>query len=131
MLKFRKTPEGIKVFYLLAVWINRKLRESELTLPQWQAKGYSLSAIGVTKAAALKELEPFMPSAHKAYNAHGDAGKRYASWAEFWEFLNNRAFYFFHRHEGGRIVPAVAEWPGEVSEDGLSLIDPQNPEEDN
>jgi hypothetical protein len=128
MQKFRKTPQGAKVFYLLAVWVNGKLRESELTLPQWQAKGYALSAIGVTKAAALRELQPLMPSAHEAYNLNGDSEKQYPTFDAFWEFLSNRVYYFFHRHEGGRVVPAIAEWPGGVSEDGLFLIDPANPE---
>jgi hypothetical protein len=39
-------------------------------------------------------------------------------------------FYFFHRHNDagqGALVPAVAEWPGTVSEDGLTLIPPPVP----
>jgi hypothetical protein len=45
--------------------------------------------------------------------------------------LFNRAFYFFHRHNEtgpGRLVAGIAEWPGTVSEDGLTLIPPALPE---
>jgi hypothetical protein len=61
-----------------AQWIVQRLDKSGLTLEQWLTRGCSLSAIGVTRANALQELEPLIPSAHVWYKESGD-GKQYAT----------------------------------------------------
>ena len=113
------------MFSILAQWVAEQLSRSGLTLPQWQAKGFKLSTIGINKRSAVAELKPRIPLDHEWYNAHGDSRNRY------WKVLFNRMFYFFHRHNDagqGPLVPAVAEWPGTVSEDGLSLVPPAVPQ---
>jgi hypothetical protein len=134
IMTFRKTENGKIVFATLAAWVAERLKQSNLTLPEWAAKGYRLSAIGINKRSALAELKPRIPLAHEWYNANGDQRSRaaYPTWEAYWAVLFNRAFYFFHRHNDagrGALVPAIAEWPGKVSEDGMSLIPPALPEE--
>jgi hypothetical protein len=86
--------------------------------------------------SALAELQPRISLAHQWYNENGDQRSRghYPSWEAYWGVLSNRAYYFFHRHAQGfdriRIYAEVAEWPGTVSEDGLTLIPPALPEHD-
>jgi hypothetical protein len=124
-MNFRKTDKGQIVFAALAAWILVRLEQSGLTLRQWQALDFKLSAIGAGKTAALRELQPKIPDAHIWYNGHGDSARQYRDWPDFWRFLSNRAYFFFHAHvEGGGIVARVAEWPGEVSPDGLLLLLP-------
>jgi hypothetical protein len=130
---FRNSAKGQIVFVTLAAWVADRLTRSGLTLPEWAAKGYKLSAIGINKRSAVAELKPLLPEAHTWYNEHGDSRTRgtYATWEDYWTVLFNRAFYFFHRHrdEGrGPLVAVVAEWPGSVSADGLSLVPPPLPE---
>jgi hypothetical protein len=128
---FRKSTRGQIVFSILAQWVAGRLARSGMTLPQWAAKGYKLNLIGINKRSALAELKPLIPLAHEWYNEHGDSRNRYAIWEDYWKVLFNRMFYFFHRHNDagqGPLAPAVAEWPGKISEDGLSLIPPALPE---
>jgi hypothetical protein len=132
-MKFRKTVKGQIVFAILANWVAEKLAKSGMTLPEWQALSYRLSAIGISKRSAIAELKPLIPLAHEWYNDHGDSRSRgrYATWEDYWTVLFNRLFYFFHRHNEsgqGRLVPGIAEWPGKVSEDGLSLVPPPIPQ---
>jgi hypothetical protein len=132
-MNFRKTDKGPIVFAILAQWLADRLTRSGMTLPEWAAKGYKLGDIGIGKHSAIAELKPLMPLAHEWYNEHGDSRSRgrYATWEDYWQVLFNRLFYFFHRHnESGRgpLVPAVAEWPGEISADGLALVPPPLPE---
>jgi hypothetical protein len=61
---FRRSPAGQIVFDELAYWVADKLNASGLTLPDWAATGYTLRAIGVTKASALAELQRWIPEAH-------------------------------------------------------------------
>jgi hypothetical protein len=101
-----------------------------MTFPELQALNYRLSAIGINKRSAIAELRPLIPNTHQWYNKHGDSRTRghYATWEDYWVVLFNRLFYFFHQHNEqgqGKLVPVVAEWPGTVSEDGLSLVPPQ------
>jgi len=123
------------VFGTLAHWVAERLTRSGMTLPEWAAKGYKLSAIGIDKRSALAELKPRIPLAHEWYNANGDSRSRghYPSWEAYWGVLSNRAYYFFHRHaekfESIRIYSEIAEWPGSVSADGLTLIPPPLPPE--
>src|SRR6516225_1942073 len=127
---FRKTDKGRILFAILANWVADQLTRSGMTLPEWAAKGYKLSAIGINKRSAVAELKPLLPDAHTWYNANGDSrsGKVYATWESYWPVLHNRIFYFFHKHADGKVVPVIAEWPGKVSEDGLTLIPPPLPE---
>jgi hypothetical protein len=130
---FRKTDKGQIVFAILAQWLADRLTRSGMTLPEWAAKSYALSAIGINKRSAVAELKHLIPLAHEWYNAHSDSRKNrhYGSWEAYWPVLYNRLFYFFRRHNEqgrGKLVPAIAEWPGEVSEDGLSLIPPPVPQ---
>jgi len=129
---FRKTDKGQIVFAILAHWVADRLTRSGKTLPEWAATGYKLSAIGINKRSAIAELKPRLPDAHTWYNAHGDSRTRghYATFEDYWTVLFNRLFYFFHRHNEdgrGKLVPVVAEWPGQISQDGLSLIPPPIP----
>jgi hypothetical protein len=41
---FRKSAEVQIVFAILAQWVAARLNHSGMTLPQWEAKGYKLSA---------------------------------------------------------------------------------------
>ena len=124
---FRRSGRGRQVINSAARWIVRRLDKSGLTLEQWLAGGCSLSAIGVSRATALQELQPAIPDAHTWYNESGD-GKQYATWSDYFAgSLSNRLYYFFHKHVGGKIVVAVAEWPGTV-ENGV-LIAPGTEEE--
>jgi hypothetical protein len=130
---FRRSEKGQIVFAILAKWLANRLTRSGMTLPQWAAKGYALSAIGINKRNAVAELKPLIPLAHDWYNAHGDsrANRHYGSWEQYWPVLYNRLFYFFRKHNEqghGKLVPAIAEWPGEVSPDGLSLVPPPVPQ---
>jgi hypothetical protein len=130
---FRKTDKGQIVFAILANWLADRLTRSGMTLPEWAAKDYALNVIGINKRSAVAELKHLIPLAHEWYNEHGDSRKNrhYGSWEAYWPVLYNRLFYFFRRHNEqgqGKLVPAIAEWPGEVSEDGLSLIPPPMPQ---
>ena len=59
----------------------------------------------------------------------GDVNRQYATWEVYFSgSLAKRIYYFFRKHADGKIVVAVAEWPGTVSEDGLSLIPPPLPQ---
>jgi hypothetical protein len=75
---FRRSERGRQVINAAAQWIVQRLDKSGLTLEQWLTRGCSLSAIGVTRANALQELEPLIPSAHVWYKESGD-GKQYAT----------------------------------------------------
>src|SRR2546430_777080 len=117
-MNFRKTKNGQIVFAILAHWVAEKLAKSGMTLPEWAAKGYKLSAIGINKRSAFAELKPRIPHAHEWYNENGDRRGRghYPCWEAYWGVLSNRAYYFFHRHaekyESIRIYSEIAEWPG-------------------
>jgi len=130
---FRKTEEGRVVWAILANWVVVRLVSSGMTLPEWAAKGYALSAVGINKRNAIAELKPAIPLVHELYNKNGDSpNQHYGSWEAFWPILYNRLFYFFRRHNDlgrGKLVPAIAEWPGTVSEDGLTLVPPPVPPE--
>lgn len=119
---FRRSGRGRQVINSAARWIDRRLDKSGLTLEQWLAGGCSLSAIGVSRATALQELQPVIPDAHIWYNESGD-GKQYATWeASCSGSLANRIYYFFRKHADGKIVVAVAEWPGTVENGELVAL---------
>jgi hypothetical protein len=108
--------------------IVRRLDKSGLTLEQWLAGGALLAAIGISRASAARELQPVIPGAHIWYSESGD-GKQYKPWSDYFAgSLSNRLYYFFHKHVGGKIVVAVAEWPGTV-QDGM-LIAPGNKDQE-
>jgi hypothetical protein len=84
-MKFRNTENGKIVFAALAIWVAERLTKSNLTLPEWAAKGYALSAIGINKRSALAELKPRIPLAHEWYNENGDQRSRghYPTWEAY------------------------------------------------
>jgi len=127
---FLRSDKGRIVRAHLAHYVIGRMEKSGVSLPAWEAKRFDLSVIGVSKASALAELYPKIPLAHLWYNDHGDSPKVYLSWEQYWPVLYNRITYFFRKHgrEGGGLLRCVAEWPGTVSEDGLSLIPPPVPQ---
>jgi hypothetical protein len=125
---FRRSPQGQFVMRTCALWIIERLAASGITFEQWFAAGCNLADIGVHRVNAIAELQAAILDAHRWYNESGN-GKQYATWeAYFSGSLANRIYYFFRKHADGKIVVAVAEWPGTVSEDGLSLIPPPLPQ---
>jgi hypothetical protein len=80
------------------------------------------------RAATSRNCRLQFPDAHRWYDESGDA-KRYATWEAFFSgWLANRFYYFFRKHADGKIVVAVAEWPGTV-QDGM-LIAPGSKEQE-
>jgi hypothetical protein len=125
---FRRSPQGQFVMRACALWVIERLAASGITFEQWFAAGCNLAAIGVNRANAIAELQAAIPDAHRWYNESGD-GKQYATWeAYFSGSLANRIYYFFRKHADGKIVVAVAEWPGTV-QDGM-LIAPGSKEQE-
>ena len=114
-----------QVINAAARWIVQRLEKSGLTFESWFAGGCSLSAIGVTRANALQELQPLIPDAHLWYIESGD-GKQYATWSDYFAgSLSNRLYYFFHKHVGRAfILMAISiQWKSQFP--NLSVLFPK------
>ena len=124
---FRRSARGKEVMRACAIWVIYRLAASGMTLEKWFSIGCNLSDIGINRTNAFVELQPTIPHAHEWYN-ESENGKQYPNWsAYFTGSLSNRIYYFFRKHVDGKIVVALAEWPGTV-EDGV-LVAPPEPEE--
>jgi hypothetical protein len=137
---FFSTSEGRFVRAHTAHYVAARMHKTGVTLPQFEASGFNLSALGISKLNALKELYPLIPKAHfwycdwyaHWYGNRGIGNKAYLIWGDFWTaVLHNRITYFFRKHStDGHLLPCIAGWRGAggtVSEDELWLVPPPIP----
>jgi hypothetical protein len=138
---FFNTPEGRFVRAHTAHYVAGRMHKTGVSLPQFKASGFNLSALGISKLNALNELYPLIPNAHIWYCSwyaiwfgnRGIGNKAYLTWGDYWTaVLHNRITYFFRKHhpEGG-LIRCTAGWPGKVSEDGMWLVSPPIPSIEN
>lgn len=121
---WRKHSAGRDTIETTARWVGKQAEQRGLSLHDYVEGRVSLRDLGVTSEEAAATLKPLIPCAHDYYNCYGPGSKtKFTTWEEwFGAKLRNRIYYFFHKHEDGKIVLAWAEWPIEVPPDNRAVV---------